>query len=202
MSRWASGLHSMRECFFESQNEHIHSVLFFFPYFWAVGTSRQSDLFRRFQTFFITPHENIVSAFFFTALLRCGHTLKMFLFVFLCCFCKLLIVISTSCVGHILGHVLVMRKENLDFIMFFTAFWSCGHLFKGVIFIVFWSFLSEVCVFMSLWACVLILVTETDHLDSALFLIEFWGCVFLEEDLKGFWWGPSDEILCQIQHFP
>ena len=97
-------------------------------------------------------------------------------FCFFCCFCKLLIVISTSCVGHILGHVLVMGKENLDFILFFTAFWSCGHLFKGVIFSDFWSFLCELCVLLSLWAWVPFLVTETENLDFVLFFTAFWGC--------------------------
>ena len=33
----------------------------------------------------------------------------------------------------IFGYVLVTHGENFDFLLFFTAFWSCGHLFPGVI---------------------------------------------------------------------
>ena len=53
MSRWASGLHSMRECFFESQNEHIHSVLFFFSIFELWGLLDKVtflDVFRLFSS--------------------------------------------------------------------------------------------------------------------------------------------------------
>ena len=41
---------------------------------------------------------------------------NVFVGVFFSCFCKHFIVISTSCVGNILGHVLVMEEEKLDFL--------------------------------------------------------------------------------------
>ena len=81
--------------------------------------------------FLITEDENRDSVLFFTALLRCEQYLKRCFFSnILKCFCKPLIVISTWRVGHTFGLVLVMQEENLDFVMFFTAFWSRGDLSK------------------------------------------------------------------------
>ena len=67
------------------------------------------------------------------------------------CFCKPLIVISTWRVGHTFGLVLVMQEENLDFVLFFTAFWSRGGLSKRCHFDTFFSFFHEFYVLASMW---------------------------------------------------
>ena len=54
-------------------------------------------------------------------------------------------VISTWRVGHNFGHVLVMQKENLDFLLFFTAFWSRGHQLKRFLFETFFVFYVIFC---------------------------------------------------------
>ena len=56
----------------------------------------------------------------------------MFFLTFFNCFCKSFIVISIWRVGVFFGHVFVTHKENLDFVLFFTAFLNCGHHSKGM----------------------------------------------------------------------
>ena len=79
--------------------------------------------------FLITQDENLDFVLFFTRFLSRGQLSKE-------CFfnpftvVKAFIVISIWRVGVFFGHVLVTHDENLDFVLFFTAFLSCGHLSK------------------------------------------------------------------------
>ena len=67
---------------FSNIKTNIFILYCFLQNFWAVGTSRKGDLFRRFPDFFLSLHTKILFLpFDFTALLRRGHSLKMFFFL-------------------------------------------------------------------------------------------------------------------------
>ena len=84
------------------------------------------------QIFFITPHENIVSAFwFYSTSAPWAFFENVFFF---CCFCKLLIAISTSCVGELA----VCRKP-----FFLTSLWWLAFGAPGPLASFFYVFFNE-----------------------------------------------------------
>ncbi len=188
MSWRACGLYLMRECFLKhSRRKYWFRIVFYSILELSAPLDKVSFLaILQFLLWILCLGEHVactrcVNAFFkhskrkswfrtvFSVFLSRGHSSKSCFSTFFSCFCKSFIVISSCRVGVIFGTVLVMQQENLDFLLFFTAFWSCGHLFPGDVFSDFWSFLCELCVLISLWAWVHFFITPHENLDSALF---------------------------------
>ena len=106
---------------FSNIKTNIFILYCFLQYFWAVGTSRKGDLFRRFPDFF---YHSTRKYCFCLLILQHFCAVGILWKCFFCCFCRLLIAISTSCVGELV----VCRKPFFLTSLWWLAFGAPGPL--------------------------------------------------------------------------
>ena len=114
---------------------------------------------------------------------------RVFLYTFLSCFCKFLMVMSIWGVGVSFGYVMVMHDENLDFVWCFQHFRAVGTSRKGVC-SSFFHITGEVYVW---WACGFHLFSacsfqalQTRNRGFVLLFIGFMSCGHLLKKVPGF----------------
>ena len=158
MSRWACGLHSMRECFSGIQNEKLDSVLFFTA-FLSHGHLSKMCFFPRFPVFLwiLCLGEHVACICSMSAFFRHSKRKSWFRIVFhrffepwtplkKVCFLDFFQLFRTQAPGSLSqgtnqttaerrrlarsARVLFSgtQNEKLDSVLFFTAFLSRGHL--------------------------------------------------------------------------